>query len=234
MSEDMIEVLDKIPFEIRFEEIVKSLKLRQVNSQIEEMVRNLVGAAAPVARPKAVYKVSYLDEKNGNTVDIDGVRFTSRVLRINLDNLNRVFPYVATCGRELEGIEVPADDLLKRYCLDAIKMSALRAAIAFVSEHIQKKYAVGKMSRMNPGSLEDWPITEQKPLFSLLGDVEKLVGVALNASYLMQPLKSTSGILFPAEVTFESCQLCPREKCPGRRARYDREALKKYERLPAR
>ncbi len=74
--------------------------------------------------------------------------------------------------------------------------------------------------------------TEQKPLFSLFGDVEKLVGVALNASHLMQPLKSTSGILFPAEVTFESCQLCPRKNCSGRRAAYDPEALKKYERVP--
>ncbi len=224
----MIEVLDQVPFEIHFDEIVSVLKLRQRNSQIEQMVRELIQAAAPLARPKAVYKVSYLDHKNGDTVEIDGVRFASRVLRINLDPLNRVFPYIATCGRDLEGVEVPGDDLLKRYCLDAIKMSALRAAITHVAQHIQKKYAVGNLSRMNPGSLEDWPITQQKPLFSLFGDVEKLVGVTLNASHLMQPLKSTSGIYFPAEITFESCRLCPRGKCPGRRAAYDPELARKY------
>jgi hypothetical protein len=34
----------------------------------------------------------------------------------------------------------------------------------------------------------------------------------------MQPTKSASGIRYPTEVAFESCQLCPREICVGRRA----------------
>jgi len=37
----------------------------------------------------------------------------------------------------------------------------------------------------------------------------------------MVPVKSVSGILFPTEESFASCQLCPREVCPGRRAPYD-------------
>jgi len=35
------------------------------------------------------------------------------------------------------------------------------------------------------------------------------------------PVKSVSGIMFPTEMSFESCGLCPREVCPGRRAAYD-------------
>ena len=38
----------------------------------------------------------------------------------------------------------------------------------------------------------------------------------------MSPIKSVSGILFPTEVTYENCQLCPRDLCPGRRAPYDK------------
>jgi hypothetical protein len=30
-----------------------------------------------------------------------------------------------------------------------------------------------------------------------------------------------SGIRFPTTESFESCQLCPRAGCPGRRAAYD-------------
>jgi predicted transcriptional regulator len=37
----------------------------------------------------------------------------------------------------------------------------------------------------------------------------------------MVPSKSVSGILFPTEQTFASCQLCPREGCPSRQAPYD-------------
>ncbi len=58
-------------------------------------------------------------------------------------------------------------------------------------------------------------------LFALLGDVRSAIGVELTDSLLMVPRKSVSGILFVAEETFASCQLCPRQDCPNRRAPYD-------------
>jgi hypothetical protein len=81
---------------------------------------------------------------------------------------------------------------------------------------------------MNPGSLESWPITQQKELFSILGNVEDLIGVKLTERYTMIPVKSVSGICFPTEIKFESCQLCPREKCIGRRAAFNPELARKY------
>ena len=74
---------------------------------------------------------------------------------------------------------------------------------------------------MAPGSLADWPITQQQQLFSLFGDVEAKIGVRLTDSFLMLPMKSVSGVYFPTETSFESCRLCPRKVCPGRRAPYD-------------
>jgi hypothetical protein len=76
---------------------------------------------------------------------------------------------------------------------------------------------------MNPGSLQNWPITQQNELFSIFRNVEALIGVRLTQSCLMIPLKSVSGIYFPTQIKFESCQLCPREKCEGRRALYNLE-----------
>jgi hypothetical protein len=40
----------------------------------------------------------------------------------------------------------------------------------------------------------------------------------LTDSLLMVPRKSISGILFPSEEGFVACQLCERERCPGRKA----------------
>ena len=74
---------------------------------------------------------------------------------------------------------------------------------------------------MNPGSLTDWPLREQRPLFALLGDVRSAIGVELTDTLLMVPRKSVSGIVFVAEETFASCQLCPRYDCPNRRAPYE-------------
>ena len=86
------------------------------------------------------------------------------------------------------------------------------------------------MSRMSPGSgaANVWPITQQKVLFSLFGNVEELIGVKLTDRCLMMPIKSVSGVFFPNENKFESCQLCPREGCVGRRAPHDLALVKKY------
>ncbi len=100
-------------------------------------------------------------------------------------------------------------------------LMAMRSAVAVVGEYIQQRYRPGRLSRMNPGSLPDWPLHQQTPLFALVGEVEAGIGVRLTDSYLMIPRKSVSGIQFPTEESFESCQLCGREPCPGRRAPYD-------------
>ena len=81
---------------------------------------------------------------------------------------------------------------------------------------------------MSPGTLEDWPIEEQSPLFSILKGVEEYIGVGLSESFLMIPKKSVSGIYFPTETTFYSCQLCIKERCPGRRAGYNEEMAREY------
>ena len=107
----------------------------------------------------------------------------------------------------------------------ALGLGGLRA-------HLSERFAVPQLMVMNPGSLADWPLREQRALFRLLGDVEAAVGVTLTPSLLMTPTKSVSGIFFPSEETFASCQLCPREACPNRRAPYDPELFaKKYARM---
>ena len=223
-----MEVLKNIPVSLDPEAVLKQLPLRNENKYIEKEVQEVLGLVLPVAKPKAIYKVAYIDNKNGDSLDIDEVRFTSRVLQVNLDQIERVFPYVATCGQEVEAVTVPADDIMKAYCLDTIKRLLLHSATSYLKDCLTRYYALGQLSHMNPGSLEDWPITQQKELFSILGNVEEAIGVELTERCLMRPLKSVSGIYFPTEVSFESCQLCPREGCIGRRAPYDPALVKKY------
>jgi len=221
-------ILDKIPFEIDTDDVLHQAHLTGVDDKITTQVGELAEAARQIARPKAVYDVLYLGDKTETTVTIGEVVFVSRILRINLDSVERVFPYVATCGKELEQIEPISSDMIIDYCLDIIKEMALRAALEHLSKHLKAKYALGRTSQMNPGSLEDWPITEQAKLFKLLGNVEELVGVRLTDSYLMIPAKSLSGIVFPTQVRFESCQLCRRENCPSRHAPFDPALAQRY------
>ncbi len=223
-----MEILANIPFELEPERVLKYMRLRKKNKNIEEMVLELVEIARPIAKPKAIYEVSYIDDREGGMVTIDGVKFTSNVLRINLDPVERVFPYVATCGTELEEIEVPPGNFMKTLCLDALKTVVLGTAVSYLSEHLTSYYALGEISHMNPGSLDSWPITQQRELFSIFGNIEELIGVRLTEGCVMMPIKSVSGIYFPTETRFESCQLCLREECFGRRARYDPELASRY------
>ena len=224
-----MEVLDDIPFELNFDTLLSRLHLEKESKYTKE-VQHLAEAVEPIITPKAVYEVSYIQDRGYDTVNIGGVTFTSRVLRVNLDKVERVFPYIATCGKEIDEVAVPPDDFLRRFFLDTIKEMALGVSVGYLNNYLKTKYALGKTSRMAPGAgAEDvWPIEQQKQLFSIFGNTEDLIGVKLTDSGLMVPTKSVSGISFPTEISFESCQLCPREKCPGRRAPYDKDLEKRY------
>jgi hypothetical protein len=213
-------VLDDIPF--RLDEAA-FLRLTCLSSLSE--VRGLLDRAVPAARPKAVYKVCAVGKRGPDTVELEGRELRSEVLARNLEGAEQVFPYVATCGSELDQVEEgaqPCSDLFARYCLDVLKELALAAARDHLLEHLCAAHGATGLSSMNPGSGDArlWPLTQQRPLFALLGEVEQAIGVRLTPSLLMQPNKSVSGILFPSAEHFESCQLCTRQDCPRRRAPY--------------
>jgi hypothetical protein len=218
-----ITVLDDIPFEIDFEVLLSRARVDRDSGHYPELQR-LADQAQAIACPKAVYKVGFIGDRGQDHVAIDGMTFTSRILRVNLEQAHRIFLYVATCGVEIAAWAGSLDDLLHRYWAEAIQVMALRCASQAMNRHIDGCYRPGKTSFMSPGSLGDWPLSQQRPLFASLGDVRAKIGVRLSDSLLMVPAKSVSGIRFPAEESFESCQLCSRENCPGRRSPYD-EAL---------
>jgi len=225
--------LNSIPINLDLESVIKRMRLRNRNESIVKNIRELIEIARPIAKPKAIYEVSYVDNKNEDSLDIGGVRFTSRVLRVNLDKVGRVFPYVVTCGGELDEIDIPSGDFLKSYYLDQIKETVVILARGYLEDYLKGNHALGQISRMAPGAgaEDDWPITQQGELFSIFGGrdkVEELIGVKLTDKFLMIPIKSVSGIFFPTEIRFEACQICPREGCIGRRAPYDPELVKKY------
>ena len=213
-------IIDDIVFEPDREHLMKQLRAKE-GTRHAETLDGLLDEAASIAQPKAVYRVSYIEDRDGDSIVVDGITFESRVLRVNLDETNRVFPFVATAGRELYDWMNSKDDLLVKYYADVVSESALRAASSVLKTHLRERFALPKSSTMSPGSLSDWPIQEQRPLFALLGDPEEDIGVTLTSSMLMIPSKSVSGFYFATEKTFESCQLCQRDRCPSRKAPYD-------------
>ncbi|MCX7916642.1 MAG: vitamin B12 dependent methionine synthase, partial [bacterium] len=200
------------------------------DSEDEREFLNLVEIAKKIGKPKAVYIEGFIEEKRDDSVIINGVKFTSIVLRKNLENVEKVFVFIATCGIELNQINFK-DDILKDYWWDTIKGYFLEIARKNLFEYLQERYFLKKVISMSPGASEKyvWPIEQQKELFSLFGDVESLIGVKLAESYLMIPNKSVSGFLFSTEKDYKSCKICRRKNCPGRIAEFDEELWKSYQ-----
>jgi hypothetical protein len=221
-----MEKLDHIPVTLDFDVLTKRFHLERTGEF--ERFNKLFEDAKTLIDAKAVYKTSYIDEKLNDAVDIEGTRFKSKVLRKNLSEVGRVFAYVVTIGAKLDEMAEECDDLLEKHFLDSLGNSALVKARKYLQDELQSRFALDSLSYMSPGSLEDWPIEAQPSLFSLLGDVEATIGVKLNESLLMIPRKSVSGIFFSTNVSFQSCQLCPRENCQGRRAKYSEKLAKEY------
>ena len=205
--------------------LLRDLHLEPGTAEADEFA-GILDLVRPRARPRALFAEAFIEGRGEESVTIDGVRYSSRVLARNLADLHRVFPYIASCGPEIDEAVEAGGDSLTQYWIDAIKTEALAAAREFLVDHLMRSFATGKLSSMNPGSgdADVWPIQEQKLLFDYMGDTEAMAGVRLTSSCLMIPNKSVSGILFPREVTFTTCSLCHREKCPGRRAEFEPSA----------
>ena len=229
MSENVIEVLDNVGFVVDEKALLAELRVAE-DSEDAEALHDLVEAVRGIAKPKVVYKLSYVERVNGDEVCIDGVVFTSRVLSTNLEKVGRVFAYIATCGREFDEVEIAHDDLLRGYWLDTIKGMALQAGMEYLFNHLRSKFLLETISTMSPGEADRdvWPIEQQKLLFGLFGNTEELVGVRLTESMLMIPNKSLSGICFPSEISFRSCQVCQRKDCRSRRAAFDKGLMESY------
>lgn len=219
-------ILDDIQIAINVDLVGKRLHLKRDRDL--KTVQDLVRIAQPLVEPKVLYKVSYIEEKTADGVVVEGLPLISTVLRQNLDAVERVFPFVITIGNKFSETLDAYDDLLEKFYLDTIGNVALNQTRLAFKDHLKQKYAIEKTAFMEPGSLANWPIDQQKPLFKLLGDVQASIGVRLTESLLMLPAKSISGIYFPTQTSFFSCQLCPRERCESRRAKYDPKRAKEF------
>lgn len=214
-----MELTGPISAALGLEEIAVRLRFDPARAGFDSL-GELVGQARELIRPRAIYAVAFVGAKGEGTVEVGNISFESPLLAANLGGAIKVFPYIITVGPDLERAAAAQDDLLKQYYLEEIANLALEQAAAWLAGNLEARYGERGLSNLSPGSLVDWPITEQPKLFSIFGDTEKLIGIRLTDSMLMVPRKSISGILFPSEEGFVACQLCDRENCQGRKAPY--------------
>ncbi len=216
-----------IPFHIDKELIVHIQKILPTDPRLER-VDELVEEAKKIANPKALYRETFIDEHGEDFVLVEGKKFNSKILSVNLKDVNKAIAYVITCGQELEKWADALTDPFEKGCVNIIKETVLVDAAKYCFDKMKKNYNLEKASNVNPGSAVDWDLSEQPILFSLLGEkaVAEDLGVYVNEVFFMSPAMSISGFRFATEVTYENCLLCKREDCRGRRVPYDETLAK--------
>lgn len=224
----MIEMIfDDIPFRVDMGAVANKAGIDPEDDDLYPLLMDLAKRAQAVARPKSVIKAVTVSHEDGRVSAIGDKPFSSVILDKNLSEHDCVFAYVVTCGLELDEVDTGGDALVE-YWLDAIRLQAVGAAMKHVTEYVKDHYRIKKIARLNPGSLPQWPISEQTKLFAVIGDVKAAIGVTLTDSFLMRPLKSVSGLMYETEKEYENCMLCRRFDCPGRRADFDEMMAAEY------
>lgn len=115
----------------------------------------------------------------------------------------QLFLYVVTIGcrldREVKRLSDPKGDIYKAYLLNGLGAGATDVVAYDLVKYLEKRYLKNnvrkRFHRVSPG-YRDWSLSDQKIIFKVLNP-ESSINVTLMSSYLMKPLKSTSGLVGP-------------------------------------
>lgn len=195
-------------------------------SLVEEMTLGIFAELPHLCTIKAGYVV--YDEvtvsRSERSVNLKGITFqVGPVVASMLRKSESIGLFLSTAGSEIEikSRQASAEgDLLKGYIYDIAGSGIADAAADYVHSLIGFAAAGAGMkitNRYSPGYC-GWDVAQQKELFSLLPN--GFCGVSLNASQLMNPVKSVSGIIgIGKDVNFHpyTCDKCTQNNCTYRK-----------------
>jgi hypothetical protein len=217
-----------IPVTIDRAEIVKEFKSERTRPMMERYLDELIPIVQQAVHVKALYRVVCVTARGPDWVEIENVRFNSKVLSKNLEKVDTVFISLMTSGKELDELPVSPKELMKYLCLEAIKTNVLFQAGQYMVNYIQEKFNLPDITHLHPGEFADLGIEQQVPLYSLFDKPEENIGVKLTPNKTLSPLKSASGIMFYNGYSFQSCELCLQANCAGRRAAFNPRLAAKF------
>ena len=217
-----------IPVTIDREAIAKGFKVERTRSMMMKYLDELIPIVQQAVHVKALYKVVCVTARADDWVEIENVRFNSKVLSKNLEKVDTVIISLMTSGAELDNLPVSSKEIMKYLCLEAIKTNVLFQAGEYMIKSIKEKFNLPDVTHLHPGEFADLGIEQQIPLYSLFDDPEGAIGVKLTPNKTLSPLKSASSIMFYNGPSFQSCELCLQANCSGRRAAYNPRLAEKF------
>ena len=107
-----MKIIKPIPVILDHKEIKARLNMGRRDDWSQVLA--LIERAQALIEARAAYKVCYIEERLEDTIRVDGVYLKSKVLRRNMDQAERVFPFVLTIGGALEEEAGAYTDILQQ------------------------------------------------------------------------------------------------------------------------
>ena len=209
-----------VPFMLDEEWLLERLHCSRAHLLFQRSIE-LYGQYVDAFAPACLLRVHEIGNRTSGSVEVGGCIFTSKVAAHQLQDVKQVFVYLATCGRSIGDLINLTADQLDRYLLDNLAYAAYLQAMQAVSHELQHRFGLKKYRILCPGSVPDWSVGQVKLLFRLLDGLYQQLDLRVLDSGMIDPIKSTAGLIYGTEDSFESCAICSRRICEGRRVPFD-------------
>lgn len=191
------EVFENFDTTLDHQAMIAKMRLKPGTKRAEDFTE-MLKAAELVARPRAGVISCQPVMLETNHIRLGDTVFVSELLWEKIREEKEVYPYLITCGTELDAWAKGFDGI-GQYWADEIMLRVLLNAQKQMVEKVAELSRHQRLSRVNPGFKRTWPITDQKPFFELLGELPERLGVILTSTFLMDPAKSSTGIMFQSD-----------------------------------
>ena len=201
----------------------------EVRDKVAALVERSLGILLAQAQPRCVLRDVSQDEF-AEVFQGEGLNDAQAPLRAIYPQADRLAIFALTMGA---GLSETVEDTFRRNdfalasMLDTVASLAVENAVGLLERRIQRRQAGaagggGVTLNYSPGYC-GWHLTAQKRLFRRLHP--ERIGITLNDSCLMTPLKSASGVLVHGaraihdfDIGFSFCRSCKGHSCLERRA----------------
>lgn len=206
-------LIEKIDVKITKEDVLRKMGM-PADHRFGDAIAEVIEEYKPIANGKLLYCEAEIGERTEDTIMIGGVKFTGKDLVDALKDVDTVYPYICTCGRDIYDAALNCKDLVKMFYLDNIAHFYLLEPSIVLSDILDNQLGT-RTTNMTPGSFENWTLDQNFPIFEVLNNGEG-IDVTLNDHALMNPAKSVAGIRFKTTDCEKKCNICMKKDCANR------------------
>lgn len=200
---------------INKKEIIRYMGAKEISSEIDEIIEECINEV----KNQLSYKVCYSEFDilvNENFVDFGSFKAYSKDLSKNLKNCKKAIVFGATIGIGIDRLIIKYSEISP---VKALVFQAIGAErIESLCDVFERDTGYNAVPRFSAG-YGDLTLETQRDIFKVLSP-EKRIGLTLNESLVMSPLKSVTAIMgisdFPCKQK-NKCNECNNKNCYFRR-----------------